>query len=197
MLNQPTNTCMMKNLFLALFWGLFALSACSDSGNSAGAGAAGNVIRVSDTLLPYYENLRDLQVMQLEMQQLTTMWVANQRETPSKAALRSLVSDKYTALKRQTLAYGTVLAMDERKKLDEFFRMQDTCITDVSEIMAFMNDSAAYEEPGAWLQMKLALADDNSLYNDRVRKSAEMLRVMIDAIEPKIREQLQAIVPKK
>ncbi len=187
---------MIKNLFLALFWSMFALSACSGDGGNA-AGAAGTVTRVSDTLMPYYDNLRDLQVMQLEMQQLTTMWVANQHETPSKAALRSLVSEKYVALKKQTLGYAAVLPMEDRKKLDALFLLQDTCITDVSEIMGFMSDSAAYEDAEARFQIKLALADDKSLYNDRVRKSAALLRELIDGIEPKIKEQLNALAPKK
>lgn len=187
---------MMKNLFLALFWGMFALSACSGDGGNA-SGAAGTVTRVSDTLMPYYGNLRDLQVMQLEMQQLTTAWVANQFETPSKAVLRTLVSEKYNALKKQTLGYSVVLPMDERKKLDDLFKLQDTCVTDVSEIMEFLKDSASYEDGEARFQIKLALADDKSLYNDRVRKSATLLRELIDGIEPKIKEQLQALAPKK
>lgn len=187
---------MMKNVLLALFWGMFALSACSGDGGNA-AGAAGTVTRVSDTLLPYYNNLRDLQVMQFEMQQLTTTWVSNQFETPSKAALRSLVSERYVALKKQTLGYGTLLPMEERKKLDNLFQLQDTCVTDVSEIMAFLNDSAAYEDGENRFQIKVALADDKSLYNDRVRKSAALLRELIASIEPKIKEQLQSLAPKK
>lgn len=186
----------MKNVLIPLAAAALFLASCS--GGNENSGADGKALSsFGDTLLPAYQKMKDLEVLQLQAHNLASAWTVNQHETPSKAELRNLVTKTYPELKSGLQGLTKGWSLDDKTRLDAMFKMQDSCIMDVSDIMAALNDSAAYEDADLRFQVRIGLADDRSELNRRSRDAEEKLKALLGIVEPRMKQTLQSLGPKK
>jgi|GEM_PF-3338734 len=150
--------------------------------------------QISDTLLPAYREMKDLQVIQVKTLQLANSWTVNQYETPSKAELRKIVNEQYPAVKKNINALAASWPLSQKQQVDALFRIQDSCMTTVKDIMDVLNDSAAYYTE-IRIQLRLALADDNNELNTNFRTAESRLQKLLGEVEPQLNMAIQQLKP--
>ncbi|TND05917.1 MAG: hypothetical protein FD123_3608 [Bacteroidetes bacterium] len=153
--------------------------------------------KLSDTLFPAYQKLRDLQVMQLQAEQTADAWTINKYETGSKQTLRDIVATGYPALKSALTGLSAGWNTSRKNQLNTLLLTQDSCMTTFGDIMAALPDSGSYDDSDLRFQVRMVMADDNSEQNRRFDRASAQLKKLLAEIEPELMNTFSELKPGK
>lgn len=188
---------MKKTLFAACI-SLTALLALPSCGGKQGPPAEKRqaLARLSDTLYPAYDKLRDFQVMQMKAVKAADSWTINASETESKPLLRAITSKEYPELKKELNALSAGWPVSRKNALAALFQTEDSCMLTFTDIMAALPDSVSYDDADMRFQVRLVMADDKSEQNQRFKRAATMCEKLLLELQTEVETTFGELQPK-